>query len=665
MNKYMKKEEKPTKAIKAVRAEKKQESPSSLPIIETCERVSKTALYILIFLLPILFLPWTVNVLEFNKQALLIAAVLVAFFSWMLRFLVSSKIKFNLKLIHIPLIALILAYAASTIMSFWPHGSFWGWPQTTSESLLSLLGLSLFYFLLVNIFEKKDIFYIFSLFILSAFLAMAFGVLQILGKFFIPIGFTKTASFNTVGGVNNLGIFGAGLIPLIMACLVWSKKGFYRTLFVAALVVLSVLLFLINFYIVWWLVIAGSAVLIIFGVQRKDVFDSRWLVLPMFFLAFALLFSLLRFQVPGVPGPPLEFFLKQKPSFNISWQALKENPIVGSGPGTFVYNFSKYKNISFNESAFWNTKFDWASSKALTILGTSGSLGFLAFIVLIGSFIFYWIRFLFKKEINGETNSFWLLGVGSFVSFLVLTAGFFLYSSNLTIDFTYFLMLGSFVILFSSGKKEFELKPSSLKALGVTFAFIVLFIFGMMIFIMEGQRYIASASYLKGIDLLQKNQREHALVYFERSVRLAPKNDFYWRELSQVYLQEVQIINRRTDIPKEEAIKKIQVLVNNSVNSAKAATELNSKNVANWSVRGFIYQSLTGIVGGTSSWAVNCYNEAAKLEPANPYFPTQAGISFLMDGEREKAKEEFKKALELKPDYQPALTQLETLLPEM
>lgn len=645
------------------------DSLAQSPVIETCERVSKIALYILIFLMPILFLPWTANVLEFNKQALLIGAVFVALFAWMLRVLVSGKISINVSWIHLPMIVLFLIYLISTIFSLWPYGSFWGWPQVTSESLLSLLGLLLFYFLLVNVFEKKEIFYALSLFVLSASLAIIYGILQLLGKFLLPIGFTKIASFNTVGGVNNLGIFTAGLLPLIVMGLVQSKKNVYRILFIAALAVSAVLLFLINFQIIWWLVIIGAALLIAFGAQRRDVFDNRWLTLPMFFLALALLFSFLRFQIPGIPEPPLEIFLKHKPSLDISLQALRENPVLGTGPGTFIYNFSKYKALSFNQGAFWNTRFDWASSKALTIFGTGGILGTLAFLGLIGFFVFFGIKSLFIRR--QASDNFWFLEAGALISFLVLTVGFFLYSSNLAIDFSYFLILGSLASLFSPVKKEFMLEPSSLITLGITFAFTIVFIFGLGVFILEAQRYIASVSYLKGIKFLQDNQRQLALVQMERSVRMAPGNDFYWRELSQVYLQELNEIAGRTDIPQEEATKQLQLYINNSVNSAKAATETNPKNVSNWSVRGFIYQSLIGIVGGTADWAITCYERAGELEPANPYFPTQTGNSLLKKAtvssqeEREKliqgAREKFEKALELKPDYVPAQTALDRL----
>jgi len=656
------------------------EGVSQLPIVETCERISKIALYILIFLMPILFLPWTANVLEFNKQALLIVAVFVASFAWILRGLISGKINLDLSWIHIPVIVLFLIYLVSTIFSLWPYGSFWGWPQTTSESLLSLLGLLLFYFLLINVFEKKEIFYVLSFFVLSVLLATIYGILQFFGKFLIPIDFTKTNSFSTVGGMNNLGIFTASLLPLIVMALVQSKKKLYRVLFLSALIVLFTFLFLINFRITWWLVIAGAVLLVAFGTQKRDVFDNRWLVLPMFFLAVALLLSFLRFQVPGIPQAPLEIFLKHKPSFDIVWQALKEKPVLGTGPGTFIYNFSKYKDISFNQGAFWDSRFDWASSKALTVLGTVGILGTLAFLILIALFAFYGIRYLFRKEIqsslvaaenqtSGDSN-YWLFGAGVFISFLVLTIGFFLYSSNISIDFLYFLMLGSFVALFSERKKEFILKPSSLITLGVTFVFTIVFIFGLGILILETQRYIASVSYLRGVKLLQNNQTDPAIKQMERSVRMAPGNDFYWRELSQLYLKEINEVNK-TDLPKEEKTKQIQLYINSSVNSAKAATDTNPSNVSNWSVRGFVYQSLIGVVRGAADWAITCYDRAEELEPINPYFPTQAGISFLgkavVSSQEEKnelmqkAKEKFEKALELKPDYSPAKTQLQKL----
>ncbi len=647
---------------------------ASSSLNETCDKVSKISIYVLVFLLPILFLPWTANVLDFNKQAALIFLVFISIFAWMLKILISGKASFNFSVVHLPVIVLFLVYAVSTIFSLWRYGSFWGWPGVTSESLISLLGLVLFYFLIVNIFKRKEIFYVIFCLILSGFLSVIYGSLQLFGKYVIPIGFTKAVSFNTIGGVNGLAVFIAILLPLIIIALVINKQKGLRILFVIAALLSAALLLLINFQIAWWLVIVGCALIIAFGTQKRDIFDNRWLILPMFFLAVALLFSFFRFQIPGTPERPVEVFLTHQASFDIAFKALKDSPVIGSGPGTFINNFSKLKNISFNDSSLWSMRFDWASSKALTIMGTVGILGILSFLALIGFFIFYGIRFLFtaayQKEEEGQ-ELFSLLGLGIFISFLTLTIGFFLFKSNLSLDFVYFLLMGCFVSLLYPAKKEVILKPSSLITLAITFGFTMIFIFGLGILILEGQRYASAVSYLEGMKTWQGGKTAETLKHLETAVRISPKADIYWREISQVYLQAMSETAVRTDLSQAEITRQVQLYINSAVNSAKAATETNPKEVVNWSSRGLIYQNLIGIVGGTKDWAVSAYDEALKLEPANPFFPTQAGISILSEVSRlsqdkteektkllTEAEERFNKAIKLKADYAAAHFQL-------
>jgi len=668
-------------------------------MVKTCEKISKISIYLLAFLMPIFFLPWTSNVLDFNKQALLIVLVFVSLFAWILKTLISGKLKISLSLVHIPIILLFLVYLISTIFSAWRYGSFWGWPQITAESLITLLGFSLLYFLLVNIFEKREILHLITMLLFSCFLAIAFGSLQLFGKFLLPFDFSKGSLFNTIGMVNILGVFTAVLLPLLVISLIINTKKYLKGFAMVAIILSAILLILVNFPTAWWLVIVGSAMIIAFGMQKREFFDSRWLVLPMFFLALALFFSLFGFQIPAsLSGAvrPSEIFLTQKDGLDIATQTLRDSPIFGSGPGTFVYNFSKYKSISFNQSSFWNIRFNQAGSKFLTTLSTTGILGALSFLVLIGFFVFYGIKFLFKKPDKAQTENlsraldektseevlskteeernegfFWILGSGIFISFTVLSIGYFLYESSLSLDFVYFLLIGSFISLFSSAKKEFLLKPSSLITLVVTFVFTMVFIFGLGILILGGQKYLAEINYSKGVRAWQEGRGAQSLEYLTKTVRINPKIDLYWRELSQVYLWSIDEVARSTDLSREEITQRIQIFINNTVNSAKVATDVNPNNVANWSVRGFIYQNLIGVISGTKDWAVDSYEEALKLEPTNPYFPTQSGISLLKentflseeDTERRrenlsKAEEQFKKAIELKSDYAPAHFQL-------
>ncbi len=320
-------------------------------------------------------------------------------------------------------------------------------------------------------------------------------------------------------------------------------------------------------------------------------------------------------------------------------------------------------------------------------MSTIGILGVVSILFLIGFFVFLGIRFIVgwgqripakggKKDVLAKEEPtrgevlLWSLGLGIFVSFLVLSASRFLYFSNLTMDFVYFLLIGGFLAI-SSSKKEFLLKSSSLATLGVTFIFTLIFIFGLGLFIMQGQRYIAEANYLKGLKTWQEQKTDESLKYLEKSAGLNPKVDFYWRELSQVYLTKIREEAARKDLPQEQINQRIQSLINSAVNSSKIATDINPKNVANWSIRGFVYQNLIGIVGETDYWANKCYDEAIALEPNNPYFPAQKGIGLLTkaalfptEKKEEKAqtlleaKSYFEKAIGLKSDYSPARFQL-------
>jgi len=686
-------------------------SKESSQVVEICEKISKGSIYLLVFLLPLFFLPWTANVLDFNKQALLIVLVSISIFAWLLKILILGKFRFNLNWIHIPIAVLFLVLSVSTIFSLWSYGSFWGWPQITSESLFTLLSLVLLYFLITSAFEKKEIFYLMTSLIFSGFLVALLGIFQLFGKFLFPFDFTKTTSFNTIGSVNSLAIFAAVLLPLTII-LTTRAKGFLKAFFVIALILGTVLLVLINFSIAWWLVLVGAALVITLGIQKRDFFDIRWLTLPMFFLVLALFFTFFRFQISGMPSRVIGVFLNQRTSFGIAQEVLRENPVLGSGPGTFVYDFSKYKEIDFNQSPFWSLRFERASSKILNTLATTGILGILSFLALISFFIFYGVKSLFgnlkkeksdKKEVSlpdktkegsvlskkaleqakgsptpkfggeGQTDKgfLWILSVGIFISLIILTIGYFFYQSNLSLNFIYFLLLAGFISLVFPLRKEFLLKSSSLTTLGVTFVFTLVFIFGLGIFILEGQRYIAEASYLKGVKAWRQGNSQESILYLEKANRINSKVDLYWRELSQVYIQRINEVVQRTDLSREEINSQVQILIKKSVDSVKIATELNPKNVANWSVRGFVYQNLIGIINGAEDWTKKSYEEALELEPTNPYFPTKIGIAFLREAsflskeqqeEKEKilgeAKGQFEKAIELKSDYAPARFQI-------
>ncbi|MDP2741754.1 MAG: hypothetical protein Q8O66_03675, partial [bacterium] len=103
--------------------------------------ITKYSIFSLVFLMPIFFLPWTTDMFDFNKQALLILLVFIALFSWMIKALASGSLSININKTHIAVLVLFFVYLIATFFSQDKGGSFWGWPRATSESLFSLIGL--------------------------------------------------------------------------------------------------------------------------------------------------------------------------------------------------------------------------------------------------------------------------------------------------------------------------------------------------------------------------------------------------------------------------------------------------------------------------------------------------------------------------------------------
>ncbi len=643
-------------------------------VLKFCSQVIRYCVYALIFLLPLFFLPWTSDVLDFNKQALLLLLGFTALFFWMVKVLVSGKLEIRLSRMHTIVGALFLVYVLSTILSAYRYGSFWGWPQITSESLASLLGLVVFYFLVSNVFSRSDIFKFLIILSVSSLIAELAAAFQLFGLFILPFSFAKSVAFNTVGSIGSLGILSASLLPLFITLLVVSKK-WWRVLFAFQLLVSGLLLFFINYSMVWWVAAAGCFFVVIVGIIKRNVFDGRWMALPMFFLVISLFFAIFGLQTGWLAQSTNEIFLSSKTSAEVSLQTIKEAPLLGSGPGTFSFDFLKFKNADFSKTSLWNIVFDRAGSEVLTALAAIGVLGFLALLALIILPILYGTRFLFssaQEEINPEKNNDvlrWILALGSTGVLFSLGVAYFLYNSNIVLSFVSFLVIACLVCLVSDKKKEYKLKYSSLTTIIITFGITFVFIFGLGVLIMAGQRYSAEVSYYEGLSKLKLNQIDAGIKKLTEAASANPSSDLYFRQLSQAYLIKLQqeMQNVKSGISVDEK-NKIQALEANAINTAKIATDLNPRSATDWSARGYVYQSLFGLTGDAGIWALNSYSTALKLNPNDPYLFAQLGnvnlslaLQLPQSSAAQKApllaqaKEKLEKSLSLNPNYSDAM----------
>lgn len=634
-------------------------------------KVARMAIYLLFFLLPVFFLPWTSNVLEFNKQALLFFLVLISLISWLAHILISQRLEINKNPLNLAVILLVLTTAISTLFSLFRYGSFWGWPLSISSSLLSLLAFVALYFIIVNLFKKEEIPFLFLTLFLSSFLVAILFLFQFFGKFIFPFDFARNTSFNTIGTVNSLAIFFSLLLILLFPLLFLVRRFFKIILGIVGLSLLFSL-FLINFQTAWLVFTFGLAILFTLGLVslRKTKNKGRpgfMITFLMFFLIIGLFFTFFRFSLPGFPSLPLEIFPSQGASLAIFKQLPLKSLIFGSGPGTFFYDWTKYKSAEINQTIFWPVRFFQAGSEVLDRVITTGLLGIIAFFFLVvssGKLLLSLLVEREKAETTLEPFLLWAILAGLFSTFFA----FFWYSANFSILFVFWLLLAFSALLGQDSKKVWDLETSPIRTLLFSFFLVLISLFSLGLAILYGQRYFAEVRYFQGLAAWQRGEMEESSNFILRATNLNPRLDLYWRDLSQISLFRLQSLLRRTDLSREDLTTQAQNLIVSAVNSANQATVLDQNNVANWNIRGFVYRNLIGILGGADDWALVSYQKANELEPTSPYILTEIGRVYLLksdllaQSEKEqekienlvKAKENFEKAIKLKSDYAPA-----------
>jgi Tfp pilus assembly protein PilF len=193
------------------------------------------------------------------------------------------------------------------------------------------------------------------------------------------------------------------------------------------------------------------------------------------------------------------------------------------------------------------------------------------------------------------------------------------------------------------------------------FVFVLSLIFSLFLIFYNTKWYLAEVNYLKGMN---STNVEKGIEYLLRATRFNPLMDNYWRDLSQLYLAQANLIAKDQKIPLEEKRNRVNLAIGLGADAINKAINLAPMNVANWNVRGFFYQNLIGIEGAENQ-ALASYRRAIQLEPSSPFSFGEIGRVYILlaqnyaqKGEEEKkienlnsAIEVLNKALQLKPDY--------------
>ena len=254
---------------------------------------------------------------------------------------------------------------------------------------------------------EKRVFTFYSLLMLSSLLVFAFQFFHTLFGFnLIPMAIFPSVTSNLIGGWNDFAIF-FGFIGLIsMVFWEFSNVGKPFKAFSLFMVILSILsMAVVNFLIGW--IIFGIFAFILFtymftkayadlnsGANKETAIWKSPVWRLSFLVCLAILFLIMANGIAVKLPNLLEIsYAEVRPSFGATLEVVKstlaENPILGSGPNTFLYDWMKFKPQSINSTSFRNARFESGIGTLPSFTAETGLLGGVSLIILLLSIIVF------------------------------------------------------------------------------------------------------------------------------------------------------------------------------------------------------------------------------------------------------------------------------------
>lgn len=633
------------------------------PISKILLTVSRISYYLIVILVPLFFLPFTAEFLEFNKQYALYALILVSLTTWVAASVTERKFEFRRTPLDLPLVAFWVVFLASSLASKDRYLSFWGNFENLNSGFISLTFYILFYFLTTNIvISLERIRMVIRAVIISGLIGIAYFFFQYFGLWG-KMGFSVTPGNTVAPLVTQFGFYLLALLLISLNALFVARKNrlndiLWGLLFAVSLATIVV----IGFKLLWIVTAVGLFFLLVFAISRLEELRTTWISVGFSVFVLSLLLTLL-----GTPSfltlrLPLEVSLSHSVTWRIVTHTLGDSVLrfaVGSGPSTFPYSFSQFRPETLNTTFVWNTRFTQGSSSFLDMLGGVGFLGMVSFMVIIllvlGTILYLWMRRptrgARKMEISGD-------GEGAMLSasttiWLVLLFIFFITSLSTSLWILFFVMLGmtmtlSKAILTPESKPwSISLRTSPQYGLASSFGFILLFSGTIVFGVYLGRFYAANVAYARTIRAIGQNNNEVAIREVGRAVNLHPGSATYNLLLAQAYLLQAASEASKPQ-PNAGLITNFLAF---AVSGARQATTLAPSSVVAWEALATMYANARGIAPDANDWVIRSLNKSIELETTNPINYLRRGGAKITARDLDGAEKDYEEAIRLKPDY--------------
>lgn len=623
------------------------------------------------FFLPVFFLPGLWATLGFQKAFLALVCVAVVVIGGSLLALRTKEVKTILP-VPIAVFAGFIGIAlTSAITSVDTSAALRGsvFEVQTVAFMAILLGVMCIPLVLQH--SKRYMFFACAALGSGLALLLVYTSLRLFAGPVLPFGSFLRVTQSPAGNFNDLALLAGLTIVLSIITLLQLKLRPVTQGALATVVVLSLLIMAVvnSFYI--WLVIGFFGLLVLLyllsfnhlvvDAPKKEPTQSRTVVLVitavicMFSAAFIVAGDYAGQWVSNVFDVE---YLEVRPSFqaniNIARGVYSEQLLLGVGPNQYASAWREYKDISINETLFWDTDFVAGSGFVPTLFVTLGLLGGLGFVLFTLSYLWLGVRTLLRPT---SPDSFWYFaGLFMFVGSVFLWAMSYVYVPGATVLLLAALMTGLAFVAMA------DLQPDSRKTISlvsnhkrgfIIMAVTILCITGSIFLLFTaGEQYVAQSSFNK----VQQSTGDVAAIdqAAMRSYAMYPDHRFLGVRAQAALLEMNRLL--ATDSPTEADQQRFIEAADLSLRFTYTAITASPRNPEYRALLAGIFSNyaIVGIEGALER-SQTALTEASALDPKNPSYALMEARMAVSRGDTESARTAVTKALQQKRNFTEAL----------
>jgi tetratricopeptide (TPR) repeat protein len=613
------------------------------------ENISILLLGVMFFGLPLIFTTLTTDPFTLPKQVFLIAGGLVLMLLSGARMISEGSVRISKTPFDVPMAAFGAVIIISALLAV-----------NRFDAIIATLPVVfaiILYFFIVNLAKNRAIMtFLLTAFITGVGLTALISVLSYAKIYVLPMAFTKDPNFSTLGTILDQAMYFTFALPIV-GYYIYSGLAHIKTKRLsrsnnASHTSEQTSVLIANPLGMLFSIVAGAAIVLALALSLYRIATQHPVMLP-YEVGFQTGFA----AISQDAGRTIQAFL------------------FGSGYGTYSVDFSRFKLASFNlNTQLWSLTFFRSSSYVLELLATTGILGVLSFLFILWRII--------KEVRSSETKK----AVTNPLTISVVLAGI----ASLVLPFAPIIIIAFFIIIALFAAEKRLLSPAhSEKYYDVELHFVTLNmgLISMMPLEGQGDHKVRQTEYTKILpvtlfilfavisaivgfftynflssdiifqrSLIAAAQNNGLQTYQDQviAIRTFPWRDAYYRIASQTDLALANSLASSVPAgssPSAQLSQNITQLIQESIATGRAATEIAPLTAVNWQNLSGVYRGLIGFGQNAEQFAIATQQQAIALNPNDPQGYINLGGIYYQLKLWDNAQSSFQTAVQLKPDY--------------